>query len=340
MHLRSKRIGFTLIELLVVIAIIAVLIALLLPAIQQAREAARRTQCLNNLKQMGLALSNYMSTYDGNIPRGANMHRGLACCCDPANRNPGITVHMVLLPYLEQQQVYELINFEVPTDTSPSGATIGVYSGAYTLATVNTTAAKNRISAYVCPTAVRFEDLGGVMQPHNYAGIGSAHGYGGCGRHGADADNGVFAFRWGMLNEAGTAFEHRSLRLSDIESRAGTSKTIGFAETAQDRPNLYAGVVYGPGSTHISVRRAGWSWADAYYNSTVVSSHINATPNSYGPAPTYSTNYSFNNAKSFHDGGVHALFMDGSTRFVTDTVNAQTWHALLTVFASDNPGNF
>src|SRR5690606_10473154 len=117
----SVRLGFTLIELLVVIAIIAVLIALLLPAIQQAREAARRTQCLNNLKQIGLALANYVSNNDGNIPRGAQLARAKAGNCDVSNRNPGITVHMVLLPYLEQEAVYNLINFETPTDTSPTG---------------------------------------------------------------------------------------------------------------------------------------------------------------------------------------------------------------------------
>lgn len=97
-HLHSRRRGFTLIELLVVIAIIAVLIALLLPAVQQAREAARRTQCKNNLKQLGLALHNYHDTYN-KLPT--------------ASLGSRFSVHAVVLPYLEQSNVFNQINFNL-----------------------------------------------------------------------------------------------------------------------------------------------------------------------------------------------------------------------------------
>src|SRR5437763_187780 len=99
MRVGPIRRGFTLIELLVVIAIIAVLIALLLPAVQAAREAARRTQCVNNLKQIGLALHNY---HDNNL--------ALPWGTGPWNWNDW-SAHSLLLPYLEQQPLYNSINF-------------------------------------------------------------------------------------------------------------------------------------------------------------------------------------------------------------------------------------
>ena len=124
-----KRRGFTLIELLVVIAIIAILIALLLPAVQQAREAARRTQCRNNLKQIGLALHNYESTFS-TLPVGSFNATGGA-------GNNGST-HPMILPYFDQANAYNLFNFscDINTDNSPSlgsnqgGCTAGINQGA------------------------------------------------------------------------------------------------------------------------------------------------------------------------------------------------------------------
>src|ERR1700682_3781970 len=96
-----KRLGFTLIELLVVIAIIAVLVAMLLPAVQQAREAARRSQCKNNLKQIGLAIANYESTYTC-LPFGKGLNY-------PAKGGPVYarwSLHSMILPYMDQQPLY------------------------------------------------------------------------------------------------------------------------------------------------------------------------------------------------------------------------------------------
>src|SRR6516164_5286549 len=108
MHTRLRR-GFTLIELLVVIAIIAVLIALLLPAVQAAREAARRIQCTNNLKQIGLALHNYMTAV-GVLPPGRfNSHiTGHGNCWG---------LYSQLLPQLDQTAIFNAFNFNLPPDT-------------------------------------------------------------------------------------------------------------------------------------------------------------------------------------------------------------------------------
>jgi len=103
--MRRNRPAFTLIELLVVIAIIAVLIALLLPAVQAAREAARRMQCSNNLKQLGLAMHNYMSAWGETIPNaGSRVGTGFPNDHSPLAR---------LLPYLEQNNLHNLINFDI-----------------------------------------------------------------------------------------------------------------------------------------------------------------------------------------------------------------------------------
>jgi prepilin-type N-terminal cleavage/methylation domain-containing protein len=122
-NLKRHSRGFTLIELLVVIAIIAILIALLLPAVQQAREAARRTQCKNNLKQLGLAMHNYHDTY-GSLP-----------IADVNGASTPVSAHARLLPYIEQSSLYALVDFNVPYNH------------------VNNTVARNtELQAFRCPS--------------------------------------------------------------------------------------------------------------------------------------------------------------------------------------------
>lgn len=123
--LNRKR-GFTLIELLVVIAIIAVLIALLLPAVQQAREAARRSQCKNNLKQIGLAMHNYHDTF-GTLPPG-DLSGGLY------NRS---SAFVAILPYIDQAPLYNLYNFNLPSTDAANAPVVSQH-----------------IQTYLCPTAV------------------------------------------------------------------------------------------------------------------------------------------------------------------------------------------
>lgn len=134
--IRSRRFGFTLIELLVVIAIIGVLIALLLPAVQAAREAARRTQCSNNLKQIGLALANYESAFRAYPLGNANFGFGTG----PAIIEEGYGALVRILPYTDQQSMLDLLNFEIK------------YSNK-----ANTTGIAMPVRIYICPSEVNLE---------------------------------------------------------------------------------------------------------------------------------------------------------------------------------------
>ena len=146
---RSTARGFTLIELLVVIAIIAVLIALLLPAVQSAREAARRAQCVNNLKQMGLAIHNYQSA-NGTFPIGLiYAQEPGAQGCYQAGHSFGFAFFHEILPYMEQTNIYNAINFSVPAGGHPGNGTDyhGLNSGM-----INRTGLIAQINSYICPS--------------------------------------------------------------------------------------------------------------------------------------------------------------------------------------------
>jgi prepilin-type N-terminal cleavage/methylation domain-containing protein/prepilin-type processing-associated H-X9-DG protein len=146
--MQRRRAGFTLIELLVVIAIIAVLIALLLPAVQAAREAARRAQCINQLKQIGLAMATYESAI-GAFPPGAiyyNPNDGGPNGCQGIHASRAFGAFAMILPQMEQANVYHAINFNLA-----SGGPDGLWGG-IPVGLINSTGLGTRINSYVCPS--------------------------------------------------------------------------------------------------------------------------------------------------------------------------------------------
>ena len=151
MQLRSRPSrGFTLIELLVVIAIIAVLIALLLPAVQAAREAARRTQCVNNLKQIGLAMHNYHTSTDS-FPMGVSATNNSVNNCIAWM---GWSAQAMLFGYMEQGALYNAINFSLDPIEAPGGGANGM----------NTTVTWTRVATFLCPS----DPNGGLNFRNNY----------------------------------------------------------------------------------------------------------------------------------------------------------------------------
>ena len=335
-----KKSGFTLIELLVVIAIIAILIALLLPAVQQAREAARRTQCKNNLKQLGLALHNYHDTHGRFPPTQIMVHYTAANNQSPVPRNH--TWMSLILPFLEQTALYSSINFSAPM-YDPGTATF------QTIASGETIVSRN-LPMLQCPSDPGF---GGGVSSHglsatNYAGnMGWDWHY-----RGADIYQGPF-----QNGSAGT-------RLTDMKD--GTSNTIAVAEVStsayQPRPGApghqaNGGVPRGGGINNYVFRTP---FIDPGSNGDVMDSAAlrgiglvgtrtwvrpdgsgggywwKAAP--YAHPPTYLACFGINNnwpgSSSVHTGGGQFLMCDGAVRFISENIQgaqqASLWFALHT----------
>ncbi len=215
-----RRRGFTLIELLVVISIIGVLIALLLPAVQAAREAARRTQCVNNLKQMGLALVNYHDSMGAFPMSYASKFAFIDGQTDVAN---GWAWSAMVLPQMEQSTTYSSINFSQPVE-SPA----------------NSTVARSQVGAYLCPSDMPPSTPFGVTDANgNVLAMMSPTSYAACvGNDATDSTTGLN--NTGAGN--GVMFRNSATRMADIID--GTSSTIMVGERAWAiNSGVWAGVV-------------------------------------------------------------------------------------------------
>jgi prepilin-type N-terminal cleavage/methylation domain-containing protein/prepilin-type processing-associated H-X9-DG protein len=339
--LKARR-AFTLIELLVVIAIIAVLIGLLLPAVQKVREAAARMQCSNNLKQMGLAVLNYESTYN-KLPvagEGTNSStNGTAFGNDlvgGAAPPKGALMHSLftyLLPYIEQNNIYTQIDLNQ------------YYNAASTTAPNHVAAFKNVIKTYICPSypyesrdslGYGYVDYGATVYTDIvvYAGQGGSTAAVGM----RDKKN---ARQRGMLDNVANA-------IGSITD--GTSNTIMIAEDAARRENYITNPAYLDPATALGIAvdqgssfgtRRFWRWAeqdtgfgvsgDPLLNTTTTSFKIinnNFTsPGSDGPNGCWlTTNNCGPNDEifSFHTGGANVVFGDGHVQFIADGASPVT----------------
>ena len=324
--LAVRRTGFTLIELLVVIAIIAVLIALLLPAVQQAREAARRTQCKNNMKQMGLGLHNYEST-NRVFPSSGEA---------PPATNLGITVFFpqstfsAILPYIDQAPVYQTMNF-------------GVH---YTDHAATITAGQTKIASFLCPSnAVTLPDPAGFglidYMPIAYIGLPNTAGVvvkktSALGLFG----NPIAAITDGTSNTV-AIFEDSGRVSGGLNGRysattaavsGGVISTAGFitpatgtgpvctgTNTGNTCPNRWIDDDNGNGVT--GPPNSPWSATPG-----TASGVINNNKGTAGAAacPYTTTNCGPNDEPfSLHTGGCHAVMCDGSVKFISENTDLQ-----------------
>ena len=321
----AVRRGFTLVELLVVIAIIGVLVALLLPAVQAAREAARRSQCTNNLKQLGIAIQNFeqmhkcfptgttSQTYDADPTVPANFYRWSAFA------------H--LTPFLEQTAIYNRLDLSVPLYGGPNQG--------YAVFPINVPAVQTIVPLFLCPSDAGkpvTNYLGVVFGPSNYVAC-MGTGAGGGTEYNAD----------------GMFYMNSAIRFADIEDGSSNTAAMSesilgapFAGSTPDPRTVYAFIGGSPVTDanctaatlyNISDPR-GFSWANGDTRCALYNHYLR--PNSqrldcigYDPQTAY-TDTGWRTARSWHPGGVNVLLADGSVRNVADSVDPFIWRGLAT----------
>jgi prepilin-type N-terminal cleavage/methylation domain-containing protein/prepilin-type processing-associated H-X9-DG protein len=333
------RRGFTLIELLVVIAIIAVLIALLLPAVQAAREAARRAQCVNNLKQIGLALHNYHQSV-GTFPL-ANATNTLDDFGKPTGWG-NFSAQAMMLPYMEQQAIYNACNFGWSTYTS---------GGPYHPELINSTAFTTKIASFLCPS----DGLAGQSDINSYfwcigtttdlwnndsTGLfahNNAYSIAAC----SDGTSNTIAFSESLVGpvqqvatkwRSGPAVAGAPTRFLDAVTVANWPTTLANLNTCQ---GLFMADLATGATTPQEGTDKGQRWAIGSPGLTGFNTIVEPNSNTYQftgcrlDCANCGMNYGdFNSATSNHSGGVNVLLGDGSVKFIKSTISRPVWWAL------------
>jgi prepilin-type N-terminal cleavage/methylation domain-containing protein len=327
-HSLARR-GFTLVELLVVIAIIGILVALLLPAVQAAREAARRSSCTNNLKQIGLALHNFEGVYQA-LPSAYDYKVTTTYPTVPNWAYRWSTLAM-LSPYLEQSNIYNSLRLDAPLHLIGQSPAIDPQ---------NAPIVALQVPLFLCPS-----DRRTVVTP-GWGSVNYLASWGTGLNAGAD------------LNADGLFYIDSKKRFADIldgmsnsaafsESLLGTGQaasTLGAVAGTRDETKVMVWLLTGPmtdaGCTTASMPAhftRGDKWADGAASTTGY--HHYLAPNAKR-ADCYSRNGTWKAARSNHPGGVILLLADGAVRFVSNTVDLNTWRRLSSIADGQPLGDF
>ncbi len=356
----SPRKAFTLIELLVVIAIIAILVALLLPAVQSAREAARRSECKNKLKQIGLALHNYEGTY-GQLPPGSINGALTGTAQNGGSPRPvkNTTALALLLPYIDQEGLYNQINFDLATGPAVDSTTPTIQGG---WPNVNRAAVQQDVPAYLCPSdnadgKINYTGTDEYRKDNqgraNYLPTGGSRFWstnlawstrGGTTRVMPPGPGGGLTVQdRGMFGHNGSAF------FRDVTDGLSNSFAFGEARQGIGRDDVQ-GIV---NTAHSS------AWGSYSHVAAAISVHPNVDPlhinneryfingkrntpeypNSNG-TPTLSISHHGGAASSAHAGGAHFLMGDGGVQFISQSINRNIYAYLHFIHDGQDTGAF
>jgi prepilin-type N-terminal cleavage/methylation domain-containing protein len=310
---RTGRGGFSLVELLVVIAIVGVLVALLLPAVQAARESARRAVCQNNLRQIGLALLNHESAL-GRFPSGRGVFPGV------------FSAHALLLPYCEETSLKGLVNFSAP----PTTFTLG--SGEVLDGSSNLRAATTVVDLFLCPS----DATGGRAGGSEFGGTNYA----------ASAGSGTIEFGSLRGDEAdGVFLSGRGIELREIQdgtsyTAAFSERTLGTGRTPEAEPEpidryMWELPVDGVPTVEACAAAASGAWYSERGAKWILGNYGNTLYNHHWP-PNAAEWDCMNKtqqqgllaARSAHVGGVFVLYCDGSVRFADEAIEVGVWRAI------------
>lgn len=322
--------GFTLVELLVVIAIIGILVALLLPAIQAAREAARRSECANNLKQLALAVQNYHDSHKAFPPsRGGHntsMYSNPPGSCRGWYDSNGLSWRALILPYIEQQSLYDQIDFSDMLQSNCWG----------TNPTRQYVHGRTRVDAFLCPSdpTPPHGNWGG-QQPTNYAGI-----YGARETNNPFQRNAQYGYTCHTRSLRGI-FEWDTVSMRDVVD--GTSNTVMIGEVYRGKVLYRYG---GSGNTETGERcmawieESGWCGAETGTPPNFVDERTSTPANQRGDIVNWTDSVHSCKAgrmpiSSLHPGGAQAAYADGSTQFIPESVDQGVWAATGTKFGKE-----